>query len=66
MDNFGERFEALLKTEGITDIVAARRMEVSPTQIWRWRNAVSQPHRPTLARMCEVFKVKTDYFEEEE
>lgn len=61
MDTMGERIYELRKRNNMSQGDLADRLEVSRQTVSKWENDSSLPELDKIIRLCELFKVSSDY-----
>ncbi|MBE6785696.1 MAG: helix-turn-helix transcriptional regulator [Ruminococcaceae bacterium] len=61
MNTMGERIYALRKQNNMSQGDLADRLEVSRQTVSKWENDSSLPELDKIIRLCELFKVSSDY-----
>lgn len=57
---FGPRLIALLKEEGVTNRELAQALDVSESQVSRWRGKINPPDTTTLIKIADYFRITLD------
>ena len=61
MNTIGERIYSLRKQKGISQGELADALDVSRQTVSKWENDSSVPELEKIIRLCEIFKVSSDY-----
>jgi transcriptional regulator with XRE-family HTH domain len=61
MDLYAIRIKELRKESNLTLTALAKKLGVSHVAIFKWENGTSQPNIQSIAMMCNLFNVTSDY-----